>query len=219
MELQVNNVTLYYEVYGSGKPLLMLHGNGETHKIFDRAIDVLKNHYTVYAIDTRGHGQSSGVSEFHYDDMVMDIKCFIEALQLKKPVLYGFSDGAIIGLLLASRYPDLLSALIASGANLTPDGLRTGWLKLFQWIYKKTNDSKMKMMLEEPNITAKELGKITIPTTILAGGRDMIKRSHTREIAAAIPGSNLKILHGYGHGGYIVHKRKIAKLILEALHD
>ena len=57
------------------------------------------------------------MSEFHYSDMAEDVKCFIEALKLEKPVLYGFSDGGIVGLLVVSTYPGLLSRLIVSGAT------------------------------------------------------------------------------------------------------
>jgi pimeloyl-ACP methyl ester carboxylesterase len=216
MMCHVNNIDLYYEKSGAGKPLLMLHGNGETHKIFDKAIPLLAEHFTVYAIDSRGHGQSSAVSEYHYDDFAEDIKCFIDELKLESPILYGFSDGGIIGLLLAARYPQLLSQLIISGANTAPDGIRTGWLMLFRLINAVVKDPKMTMMLTEPNITTEMLRRIVIPTTVLAGSRDMIKRSDTEYIADSIPNSKLCILQGEGHGSYIVHSTKIVNLILDA---
>lgn len=219
MEIKVNGVTLYYEKRGTGIPLIMVHGNGETHQIFDRAIPLLEKTCTVYAIDTRGHGKSSSVNEFHYDDMAQDIKCFISALHLERPVFYGFSDGGIIGILLAASYPELFSSMIISGANLTTEGIRNGWMRLFRWIQNHVHDPKMEMMLKEPNIPLKMLHQINIPVTVLAGGRDMIKRSHTKEIAANIKGSRLKILWPYGHGGYIVHKKKIAFLILDAIQQ
>lgn len=215
MKIDVNGTQLYYEVCGSGSPLIMLHGNGETHSIFDKAVPLLSQSFTVYSIDTRGHGQSAPVSEFHYDDMTEDIHCFIEALSLEAPIFYGFSDGGIIGLLLASRYPELLSRLIISGANLSPDGIRPGWLKLFKVINRMANDPKMKMMLDEPCITSQQLNKISVPTLVLAGSRDMVRRDHTIKIAAGIKNSRLQILKGHGHGSYIVHKAKIAHIILE----
>ncbi|MEG0513956.1 MAG: alpha/beta hydrolase, partial [Clostridia bacterium] len=105
MLCHVNEIKLYYEVSGIGTPLLLLHGNGENHKIFDKAIPLLSEHFTVYAIDSRGHGQSDAVSQYHYDDIAEDVKCFIDKLKLKNPVFYGFSDGGIIGVLLAAKYP------------------------------------------------------------------------------------------------------------------
>jgi pimeloyl-ACP methyl ester carboxylesterase len=201
---------------GVGKPLILLHGNGETHKIFDKAIPILSEHFTVYAIDSRGHGQSDSVLEYHYDDMAEDIKCFIHELKLEQPILYGFSDGGIIGLILASKYPQLLSRLIISGANTVPDGIRTGWLRLFQCINAVVKEPKMTMMLKEPNITTEMLKCIVIPTTVLAGSRDMVKRSHTEYIADSIPNSKLNILQGEGHGSYVLHNTKLVNLILDA---
>lgn len=216
MKCRVNNLDLYYEKAGMGQPLILLHGNGETHRIFDKAIPLLGEHFTVYALDSRGHGQSEAPLEYHYADLAEDVKCFIQGLELERPILYGFSDGGIIGLLLAAKYPQLLSRMIISGANATPDGIRMGWLKLFRGINAVVKDPKMDMMLAEPHITAEMLQSIAIPTAVLAGSRDMVKRSHTEYIAAQITGSTRRILQGEGHGSYIVHSTKIAKLILEA---
>jgi pimeloyl-ACP methyl ester carboxylesterase len=216
MICSVNNINLYYEKSGTGKPLLLLHGNGETHKIFRKTMTLLAEHFTVYAIDSRGHGQSDAVLEYHYDDFAEDIKCFIDELKLVRPILYGFSDGGIIGLLLASKYPQLLSQLIISGANTVPDGIRKGWLKLFQRINAIVKDPKMTMMLKEPNITTEMLRSIAIPTTVLAGSHDMVKRSHTEYIADNIPNSKLSILRGEGHGSYVLNSTKIVRLILDA---
>lgn len=216
MICRVNNINLYYEKSGTGRPLLLLHGNGETHKIFDKAMPLLAESFTVYAIDSRGHGQSEAVMEYHYDDFAEDIRCFIDELKLERPILYGFSDGGIVGLLLAAKYPQLLSQMVISGANLQPEGIRTGWLKLFQCINAIVKDPKMTMMLKEPNITAEMLGRIVIPTTVMAGSRDMVKQNHTQYIADSIPNSKLHILRGEGHGSYVLHSTKIAKLILDA---
>lgn len=216
MKCRVNNLDLYYEKAGAGQSLILLHGNGETHGIFDKAIPLLAEHFTVYALDSRGHGQSDAPAVYHYEDMAEDVKCFIEALGPERPILYGFSDGGIIGLLLAAAYPQLLSRMVISGANIVPEGIRTGWLKLFQAINAIVKEPKMDMMLREPQITADMLERTTIPTTVLAGSRDMVKRSHTEYIAAHIPRSTLHILPGEGHGSYILHSTKIARLILEA---
>lgn len=217
MMCNVNHINLYYEKSGTGKPLILLHGNGETHEIFDKAIPLLAEHVTVYALDSRGHGRSDAVLTYHYADFAEDVNCFIEVHKLERPILYGFSDGGIIGLLLAVQHPRLLSRLIISGANTMPKGIRVGWLKLFQCINAVVKEPKMEMMLTEPNITAAMLQSIAIPTTILAGSRDMVKRSHTEYIARNIQNSKLHILQGEGHGSYIVHSTKIAKLILDAI--
>ena len=124
MNINVNDVNLYYEEYGEGKPIILLHGNSETHEIFDKLIDKLKDNYKVYAIDSRCHGKSEDSLVISYKLMRDDIIEFIEKLEINKPILYGFSDGGIIGLLVAIKEPDILSKLIISGANLNPNGMK-----------------------------------------------------------------------------------------------
>ena len=124
MNVQVNGVILYYEKQGSGPPLVLLHGNGEDGRIFDRTAEVLAPHYTVYTIDSRCHGKSSRNVPLSYDLMAADVLAFSKALKLEKPVICGFSDGGIVALLAAIRAPELPGVLIACGANTTPAGLK-----------------------------------------------------------------------------------------------
>lgn len=210
---EVNGIHIYYECYGQGMPIILLHGNGESHKIFDKLIDQLKTRFTVYAIDSRGHGKSTKVKELDYAVMTEDIVAFIQRLKIEKPILYGFSDGGIIGILLAIKYPELLSKLIISGANLYPSGIKTLYLNLFRFIYRMTKNVNYAMMLTQPNIEREELKKIGIPTLVLAGSKDMIKEEHTRLIAEAIPDSILRILEGENHMSYVVHSPKLYEII------
>ncbi len=214
MVIQVNGVTLFYEKEGSGPPLLLVHGNGEDGTIFIEASSILREHFTVYRIDSRGHGQSSPVSEYHYQDMADDIEAFIHALQLQDVTFYGFSDGGIIGLLLAA-HPGLCRQYIISGANTYPTALkpRSFLRACFAWLRRR--EPLIKLMILEPHISHRELARIQDPFVILAGSNDLILESHTRQIHKAIPGSQLEILQGEGHGSYIVHSTKIADLILK----
>lgn len=192
----------------------MVHGNGEDHTIFDEASEILKDRFTVYLVDSRDHGQSTKVSDLHYSDMADDLLVFLNDLDLKDVTFYGFSDGGILGLLLAQK-TDRISRLIVSGANMTPNGVK-GWLKtVIKIMYFFSKDGKLRMMLREPNITAEELSSIKVPTTVIAGEKDLVTRKETEAIAAAIPGSKLRIIKGEGHGSYIVHKTAVADLILE----
>ena len=125
MEFQTAQGSLYYEVTGQGRPLILLHGNGEDHSIFDKAVPLLSQHFQVFAIDTRGHGQSFPVQEYHYQDMTEDIRQFIHGLLLEKPVICGFSDGGILALLLASQQPEMLGGIVACGINTKPHGDQT----------------------------------------------------------------------------------------------
>lgn len=210
----VNGIDLFYEVKGTGDPLLMVHGNSEDHTIFDEAAEVLKDRFTVYLVDSRDHGQSTKVSDLHYSDMADDLLVFLNDLDLQNVTFYGFSDGGILGLLLAQK-TDRISRLIVSGANMTPDGVKGSLKFLVKFLYFFSKDSKLKMMLNEPHITAEELSSIKVPTTVIAGEKDLVRQKETEAIAAAIPGSKLRILKGEGHGSYIVHKTVIADLILE----
>lgn len=215
MNITVNNVNLYYEVAGSGAPLVMVHGNGESHAIFDKAVPLLAKHFTCYLLDSRGHGQSQPVTEYHYADMAEDVCQFIQALGLEHVTYYGFSDGGIIGLLLASKHPKLLAKMIISGANTRPDAVSKRIVRLFKVINFLHKNPLFELMLTEPHITKEQLQAIETPTLVLAGSKDLVLEEDTRFIAESIPHATLKILPGESHTSYIVHKEKIAKLILD----
>lgn len=217
MKILVNNVNLYYEVYGEGKPIILLHGNSETHEIFDKLIDKLKESYKVYAIDSRCHGKSEDPIDISYDIMSNDIIQFIKKLSIENPILYGFSDGGIVGLLVAIKEPNLLSKLIVSGANVTPDGIKKSDYILSKVMYFFTRNKLFKMMLNEPNITSEELKKINVPTIILTGEKDIIKYQHTKYIANNISNSSLDIINNEKHGSYVVHSDKLYGIIKKYL--
>ena len=213
MNITVNNTELFYEKTGQGKPIVLLHGNGEDHTIFDLLIKRFSENFTVYAIDSRGHGKSGKVNVLNYSDMMEDTAAFIQVLNIQKPILYGFSDGGIIGLLLAVKYPALLSKLIISGANINPGGIKKKWVLRMTLSYFFTRDDKLKLMLTQPDIKLSELNKITTPTVVLAGSNEFCTDEHTRLIAANIQGSVLNILEGENHGSYVIHSEKLYEVI------
>ncbi|MBO4342664.1 MAG: alpha/beta hydrolase [Clostridia bacterium] len=214
MYITVNGVRIYYEKTGCGSPLVMVHCNSMDHKIFSSAVKVLSKHFTVYCPDSRDHGKSQKVKTLHYEDMALDMYEFIKELELEKPVFYGFSDGGIIGLILAYRYPGLLSSLIVSGASLNPDSTKDLPMKFFKFWSHIDRSDKMRIMMREPDITDEMLRGISVPTFVTAGEKDVIKLSHTQHIAETIPGAQLKIFPKAGHTGYIMRSTKIADYIL-----
>lgn len=213
MYLKVKDITLYYQKKGKGPALIMLHGNGEDHRIFDKSVKILKRYFTVYTIDTRGHGRSSKVKDYHYKDMAEDVYEFIRRLKLEKPILYGFSDGGIVGLLLASKYPDLLSKLVISGANTKPSGMKRKWLWLFRLTYLFRPTPECKLMLTEPHITERMLQSIQILVYMTVGSKDMISVKDTKYIYKNIPNCRIKVFRGEDHGSYIIHSEKIGKFL------
>ena len=217
MLVNVNGVNIHYEMYGEGKPIILLHGNGECYKIFDKLIEKLKDNYKVYAIDSRCHGESDNPKEISYDLMCDDTIEFIKALKIEKPIFYGFSDGGIIGILIAMKEPDLLSNLIISGANLNPKACSKFDYLLGKIIYCITGSKLFRMMLKEPNINPEELSKITIPVHVLAGEKDIVLKEHTELIANSIPNSTIEIISGENHGSYIVHSDKLYGILKKYL--
>ena len=212
MIAEVNGINLYYEKSGEGRPLVMVHGNGEDHTIFDEAVRELREHYACYCLDSRCHGASTDTAELHYRDMATDVILFLRALDLKDVIFYGFSDGGIVGLMAASRC-ERITTLIVSGANTSPKAVKL-WLRLVirgSYLFKK--DKKLALMLKEPDIPDDELRAIRASTLVLAGSGDLIPEKETRHIASLIPGAELQILKGEDHGSYIVHSTKIAGLI------
>ncbi|HAN21774.1 MAG: oxidoreductase [Clostridiales bacterium GWF2_36_10] len=208
-----NGIELFYKKRGKGRPLLLLHGNGESNVIFDALCDKLSKDYIVYSIDSRGHGKSSVVKELDYNVMAEDIVGFIKTLELQKPILYGFSDGGIIGLIIAIKYPELLSNLIVSGVNIAPSGIKIIYRYLFRLIYFFTKSHLYRIMLTQPNIENSELKKIKVPVLITAGQNDMIKDIHTKMIAENITESELLILPKESHSSYIVNSDKMYGII------
>lgn len=214
MIVEVNGIELHYQKYGEGeKELIMLHGNGEDSSIFKEIPLYMQSGFTVYLVDSRGHGKSQSVDTLHYSDMAQDIVCFIQELGLNKPILFGFSDGGIICLMIASKYPHLLSKIIVAGASLNPQGLKTKWILLMKMLNLFKKDNMLQLMLNEPNITQKDLLNIQIPVFVLAGQKDMIKERQTKAIAKTIKNSKLMILPKETHESYVLNNKKLSEYI------
>ena len=150
---EVNGIKLHYAVAGEGRPVILLHGNGEDHDLFDTEIDQLvEAGYRVFAPDSRGHGVNEALEEYHYDDMAEDFFQLIKALNLDKPALYGHSDGGIIALLLELHHPGTLGIMAISGTNLSPAGLIPSFIEEYTKINEKNRDPLITLMLAEPQI-------------------------------------------------------------------
>ncbi len=203
------DITLFYQEKGTGEPFLFLHGNGEDSSYFRHQIEYFKGRYRVMALDTRGHGRSPrGGAPFTIEQFSCDLYEFMREHGVSRAVLLGFSDGANIAMKFAMKHPDMVRALILNGGNLDAKGVKRATqlpieigYRIASYFAEKSPDAKknaelLGLMVNDPNIRPAELAKITAPTLVICGSRDMIKESHTREIAANISGAKLVILKG-----------------------
>ena len=205
MEINVNNITLNYLVKGNGNPLILLHGNGEDLQIFDKLVSKLEKQFTVYAIDSRNHGGSTRTEDFTYETMAEDIHQFIEKLELKHVSVIGFSDGAIISLLLTLKYPQTFDRMVLLGVNLKPADFKLEIYNSIAEEYEKTQDPLFKMMLEQPNIELDDLKEINTPTLVIGAEDDLYYEDSFKNIVNTMPNAVLKIIKGHDHGSYVVN--------------
>lgn len=221
----------YYVEKGEGMPLILLHGNGESSDYFVGQIDDFALHYHVYAVDTRGHGRTPrGKAPFTFRQFSEDLLAFMDRVGIEKAHILGFSDGGNIALRFAIRHPERVDRLIVDGANLTPQGIKRGTLRLIQlhyWLAQKLAPLSsaqrrrcelLGIMVHEPNMTMAELSRIEAKTLVIAGTEDLIKESHTRRIAWGIPHARLCILPG-DHAVAAKHPSAFNRAVLDFLEE
>jgi pimeloyl-ACP methyl ester carboxylesterase len=216
----VNDIEMYYAIYGEGEPLILLHGGLGNADYFANQIPAFAESYQVIAVDSRGHGRST-VTEtpIGYALMASDVLALMDVLEIEAAHVVGWSDGGIIGLDIAIHHPERLLKLVAYGANYVPSGVRTdvGESDLFNaYIERALADyaalspepDNMDAFLEnignmwatEPNFTEEQLGGITTPTLILDGWQEeAIYTEHAFEMASLIPTAELQLMPGVGH--------------------
>ncbi len=203
--VKLNDAELYYEIYGEGEPLVLLHGNGGSIQEFYKQIPELSKQFKVIAVDTRAQGNSKDFTkgDLNYKIFADDVKNLMDYLKITKADILGWSDGGNTGLEFALKYPENLNKLIIIGANAFPEGVDEDLLKNFktkvrfmQLANQPENDGEkrlLNLMLHEPNISKKSLNQIQNSTLVIAGENDVIKKEHTEMIAKEIPNAKLKI--------------------------
>jgi pimeloyl-ACP methyl ester carboxylesterase len=124
--VKADDANIYYEVYGEGQPIVVLHGGGVgcTYEM-NQFIDSLRVDHKVIAISTRGHGRSEiGSKPVTYEQKANDVKAVIDAVTKEPVEVLGFSDGAYSAYKLAEMYPDAVKKIVAIGAGEIIPGLR-----------------------------------------------------------------------------------------------
>ena len=215
--LNSGGVNLYYEEYGKGEPLVLLHGNGGNINYMSPQIEYFAKNYHVIAMDCRGRGKNElGKDSLTYMQMTIDLNALLNHLKLDSAYIIGRSDGGILALMMAIYYPAKTKKIAAFGANILPDttaiypGDFTGIIneaKMADEMMAKKDTSKNwhlirlrnRMMQFQPHISVSDLGKIKCPTLILSCDRDEIKEAHTLLIYLNITKANLCIFTGETH--------------------
>ena len=203
------DVQLHYVVRGNGEPLILLHGNGEDGTYFSHQIAFFQKTYQVIAVDTRGHGKSPrGSAPFTISQFADDLYVFMKEHEIRRADMLGFSDGANIALLFTIRHPERVNRLILNGANLNPGGLKTSvrfsLMKEYRAARAAADESEaanrkmelLRLMVKEPNIPVNELKEVRVPTLVIVGEDDMIKKSHSRKIYKKLPAAKLVTIPG-----------------------
>lgn len=212
---EISGIKIYFEVYGEGPVLLAIHGNGGTIADLGNQIQFFADRYRVIAADSRGHGQSGlGPGRLTYEQQMEDLNTLLDQLQVKSAYVLGWSDGGIIGLLLAIHHPEKVGKLAVMGANLEPNGAypwALDWLKSTEqhvdamiaegdksepWsLFKQHLD----LLGKQPNIPTSDLAKIAVPTLVMAGDKDVIRDEHTLLIFHSLKQAHLAIFPGATH--------------------
>lgn len=230
----IRGIQIYYEIYGKGEPLLFIHGNNGSIQDFKNQIPSFSKNYQVIIADNRSHGKSIDTQDFlSYEQMADDFASLLDYLKLDSVNVVGWSDGGINGLLLASRHPKKVRKLAVTGANLTPEPVKStdAWVveneyhvidSLSRLPVNAESKRQLKLhrlLVNEPHISHAELNKIQCPTLVIGGDHDVIMPRHTLEIAEAIPRSYLWILPNSGHSTPIAYKDLFNSTILEFLKN
>ena len=227
--LHLKDAYIYYEVYGKGEPLFLLHGNGGSIDAFTKEIPELSKHFKIIAMDTRAQGKSTDTSTepLTYRKFADDVKALVDELGFKKINILGWSDGGNTGLEFAIKYPENIKKVITSGANVFPNGVGEKMVEDMRNDVEKMKSEKkpansirlQELMVYEPKITTKQLNRIKAKVFVLAGENDLILRSHTDYIAKEIPNSKLKIYKGASHGVPIERAEELNKDVIEFLKN
>ena len=224
---KIRGFNMYYETYGTGQPLLIIHGNGGSINNFLYQIPYFSAHYKVILADSRAQGKSTDLGDsLSYEMMADDLSALLDNLHLDSCNVIGWSDGGINGLLLAMRHPEKVKKLAVTGANLWPDTTAVDPF-IYHWAQNEFTKLKklpatpkikaeiklMRLLSFEPQISPLQLKGISCPTLVIGGDHDVLLPQHTMLIAQSIPKSYLWIIPNSGHSTPIFYKEMFNKVV------
>ncbi|MFT4286531.1 alpha/beta fold hydrolase [Nocardioides sp.] len=218
--MPVDGIDAYYESIGTGDPVVFLHGGFcslEYHR--PQLVALAARGFAVHAPERPGHGRTADrAGEMSYDLGVADTLAVMDALGLARAHVAGFSDGAVIGMMLAIRHPERVRSLVAISGNRNPagyveaeeEGGEDPVTRQLEHDYSSLSpdgpdhaaviwEKLIRLWTTSPDIALAELAGITAPALFLAGDRDVIRTEHTVEMSQTVPGAQLGIVPGTGH--------------------
>jgi pimeloyl-ACP methyl ester carboxylesterase len=242
--VMIGELNTWYDEEGVGDPLVLCHGGLATNETWAAQMPTFAARFRVIAPERRGHGHTPDVDEpLSYELMAADLIGFLDRMVGGPSHLLGWSDGGIIGLLVAMARPDLVHKLIAVSANFDTSGVVPEFmdelrslrpdsddLEVFRTSYEAVSPdgpghwptvfAKFQEMVSiEPNITVEQLGRISAPTLVLASDDDMISLEHTVALFRAIPHSELAIVPGTSHFLLMEKPELVNRLALDFLEQ
>jgi pimeloyl-ACP methyl ester carboxylesterase len=216
----IHGFKMYCEVYGVGKPVVMIHGNSGSIRAFEHTIPYFAENYRVIVADSRAQGKSTdGGNSLTFEMMADDEAALLDALHIDSAYVIGWSDGGIVALLLAMRHPEKVIRLASTGANVQHDesafapGLREADKRRYEadkdkvWRTDEERNNWKLFMLDwdQPNIPFAQLHSIRCPSLIICGDHDLISIEHTVTIFQNIPKAALWVVPSSGHATLIEH--------------
>lgn len=238
--VELNGVDIYYELYGAGDPVILLHGGLGNGTYWANQIPVLAQTRQVIVMDSRGHGRSSfDATPITYDLMSADVLALLDHLEIERTDLVGWSDGGIIGLDIALSNPERLNKVIAYGANFDPSGVRldVGTNDYFNAYIERAAEDYLKlspaperwdeflanisnMWATEPNWTMEQIASITTDFLILDGEiEEAIDLNQTKLMALLMPNAVLMLMEGTGHFAMLEQPDEFNAIVTSYLAD
>ena len=235
-------VAMWYDEWGQGDPLVLLHGGLCTNATWGAQAPEFAERFRVLAPERRGHGHTRDLDgPLHYDDMATDTIEFLDQIVAGQAHLVGWSDGGIVGLLVAIRRPDLVRKLVVVGTNFDVAGLVAGVddmfthmdpagdeAAIFRQPYEACSpdgadhwsvvfDKFVTMATAEPHIDPVELQRISAPTLIVVGDDDMVTLEHTVDLFRALPNAELAVVPGTSHAVVLEKPAAFNRIVLDFL--
>lgn len=218
MYIEVNNIKIHYEIFGNGKPIILLNPNSTNTNAMKFIANKLSKEYKVYLFDRRCCGKSERNCELSYEESARDVYEFIKKLNIDKPYILGCSGGATVAMNVATNYPDSISKLICC-SGVARNGIIEKPLyakimgKIPYYPGKKENEMFKKLNNNMKTLKKEDFEKINVPTLIVNGGnKDIVPISEAKYISNNIKNSELLILEDEGHFSYMINCKWYNKL-------